>query len=321
MAHRLGGARGKSLNREERLEKLINSAAYGGEIHTPLLPLERNHNNNGSALRATVEPCIEGPGEGRNEVRNNSMNHVPPVRRGSKPPIVPAKARAPPPPRKPNIHTLNSSNQSNVRTPASTRSRLHNTTEAYRQNRGTTARTIEEVGRDTMTQEKAEQVARAREKVLTGSAGSSARSNSCGANFSRRVPAPGGGTYRGGASSSSSSSNPHTQAGGMTQQPPSSSSNGLGQRANVHTLSSQSGSLNNRATNTCGAAVAGRLNGRLNNAVLPASGAVAVCAGGGGAGGGAVAGASASHPLPVTGPTNGIIPIPTSRRRAATLRA
>ena len=55
-----------------------------------------------------------------------------------------------------------SSRSSNVQTVGSTRSRLHDTTEAYRQNRGTTAQNIREVGQNTMTDEKRKQVDKAR---------------------------------------------------------------------------------------------------------------------------------------------------------------
>lgn len=65
-------------------------------------------------------------------------------------------------------------------------SRLHDTTEAYRQNRGTTARTVEAVGRATMTPEKAAEVDRAREKAL----GEKARGASPG--MSSRRPSHGG---------------------------------------------------------------------------------------------------------------------------------
>merc|ERR1712232_856106 len=64
-----------------------------------------------------------------------------------------------------NIHTLDGA-CGNARARSVSGSRLHQTTEAYRQNRGTTARTVEEVGRATMTAEKAAQVDKAREKVL-----------------------------------------------------------------------------------------------------------------------------------------------------------
>eukprot|EP00931_Biecheleriopsis_adriatica_P003264 TRINITY_DN10467_c0_g1_i2.p1 TRINITY_DN10467_c0_g1~~TRINITY_DN10467_c0_g1_i2.p1 ORF type:complete len:176 (+),score=6.22 TRINITY_DN10467_c0_g1_i2:66-530(+) len=68
--------------------------------------------------------------------------------------------RARPPKSGPNIHTIAS-------TPgcSASGSRLHQTTEAYRQQRGTTARTVEEVGRASMTAEKAAEVDRARAKV------------------------------------------------------------------------------------------------------------------------------------------------------------
>lgn len=273
MAHRLGGVRAKSLTREERLEKLLNSAAYGGEIHIP--PPDNNND------LVTLEP-IGGAGEGRDEIKSgNSLGHLSSQRRGSKPPVAQPKARAPP--RRSNVHTINSV----VRTTASTRSRLHDTTEAYRQNRGTTARTIEEVGRDTMTQEKAEQVNRAREKVLNSS---SARSSSCGASFSRRVPANTRHSTSSTTAASSSSSNGGSYGRNHNNNhaaPAASSSSGLGQRANVHTLAQSGG--NTRGT----------------------------CAAAAGAGAPAIQ-ATRSHPEA----QNGILPVPTSsRRRAVTGRA
>merc|ERR1712146_133258 len=90
---------------------------------------------------------------------------------------------------------------SSARSSSVSGSRLHNTTEAYRQNRGTTAKDIRDVGRHTMTKEKGAQVDSARAKVLgekaalysgNGNACASVGTVKTGAAASARPPMPKG---------------------------------------------------------------------------------------------------------------------------------
>ncbi|CAE8711402.1 unnamed protein product [Polarella glacialis] len=145
---RLGGGSGfKQLGREERLERLLASKAFGG---APL-------------CTAPSEATSPGPRRGDGPApatRPSSASRGPPAVavRSSRPASAGAGARRQP--GTANIHTIGSSGGG-----GGSGSRLHQTTEAYRQNRGTTARTVEEVGYDSMTAEKAAQVDRARAKV------------------------------------------------------------------------------------------------------------------------------------------------------------
>eukprot|EP00929_Paragymnodinium_shiwhaense_P003566 TRINITY_DN10413_c0_g1_i1.p1 TRINITY_DN10413_c0_g1~~TRINITY_DN10413_c0_g1_i1.p1 ORF type:complete len:198 (-),score=30.56 TRINITY_DN10413_c0_g1_i1:163-756(-) len=164
VGQRLGGGQGlhqPPLGREERLQRLLASEAFGGA------PVADD--------AAYIPP----------DVRQQPKKQKPPTAPGA--PVRPASAsRAqaptsaaasrggvaqpprPAPPRRPssasavtgrrqgaNVHTINSGSSCGG-------SRLHNTTEAYRQHRGTTAKTVEQVGRGTMTKEKAAEVDRAR---------------------------------------------------------------------------------------------------------------------------------------------------------------
>eukprot|EP00930_Biecheleria_cincta_P079710 TRINITY_DN67618_c0_g1_i1.p1 TRINITY_DN67618_c0_g1~~TRINITY_DN67618_c0_g1_i1.p1 ORF type:complete len:184 (+),score=27.82 TRINITY_DN67618_c0_g1_i1:33-554(+) len=143
MARRLGGgSTGGQLDREERLEKLLASRGFGGapgkEADLP-----------GQALPARASSAPRPASASRSR---------PAVARPPRPAAAAASGRPRTSGAGPNIHTIGSYG-------GSSGSRLHQTTEAYRQQRGTTARTVEEVGRASMTAEKAAEVDRARAKV------------------------------------------------------------------------------------------------------------------------------------------------------------
>ncbi|CAE7682029.1 unnamed protein product [Symbiodinium sp. CCMP2456] len=146
MAKRLGGASGrpgKALDREERLEKLVNSCAFGG---APVPVPEKGKRAVGPKSLGLGRPASAGASHG---VRAISQG------RGKPPP-----ANAPPKPGS-NIHTLASLGESG--------SRLQDTTEAYRQQRGTTAKKVTDVGYQSMTAEKAAEVDKARAKARVNS--------------------------------------------------------------------------------------------------------------------------------------------------------
>ncbi|CAJ1359802.1 unnamed protein product [Effrenium voratum] len=124
---KLGGAPGRP-DREERLEKLLASCAYGGAA-VPDAP------------------------------RSKQPKERPKERQ--KPPMAAHRAKS-------------SGAVSSL--PSCSGSRLLQTTEAYRQQRGTTARSLTEVGYSSMTPEKAAEVDRARAKALPAKA-SRARSS------------------------------------------------------------------------------------------------------------------------------------------------
>eukprot|EP00928_Gymnodinium_smaydae_P089367 TRINITY_DN73342_c0_g1_i1.p2 TRINITY_DN73342_c0_g1~~TRINITY_DN73342_c0_g1_i1.p2 ORF type:complete len:214 (+),score=41.75 TRINITY_DN73342_c0_g1_i1:62-643(+) len=184
---RLGGdsrGGGQPLKGEERLEKLLASRAYGGAA----VPDAQAAASAGAPSRP---PVPAAPGRGRASsaapakgARLASAGSGCGVRR--------------PTPGRPNIHTLSGSASGGGGSSGSG-SRLHNTTEAYRQQRGTTARTVEAVGRATMTREKAAEVDRARERVRgpsvprppVASAGGGTGGGSC-----RRPRAPSAPGYR-----------------------------------------------------------------------------------------------------------------------------
>ncbi|CAE6919666.1 unnamed protein product [Symbiodinium natans] len=138
MAKRLGGGRpGKVLDREERLEKLVNSCAFGGapvpstaKSGRPPVPGPKSRPSGGPAVGAGARAASQGPRPGSN------------------------------------IHTLDSLGT------GGTGSRLQDTTEAYRQQRGTTAKKVTEVGYQSMTPDKAAEVDKARAKVRGESVGS-----------------------------------------------------------------------------------------------------------------------------------------------------
>ena len=142
MAKRLGGGcPGKVLGREERLEKLVNSCAFGGAP----VPAKSGRPPPGPGLGSAAAP---GPGaKSRPTSGGRSSQAVP--RAASHGRAAP-KAGS-------NIHTLGSLD--------GTGSRLRDTTEAYRQQRGTTARKVTDVGYQSMTPEKAAEVDKARAKV------------------------------------------------------------------------------------------------------------------------------------------------------------
>ncbi|CAD7956172.1 unnamed protein product [Amoebophrya sp. A25] len=97
-----------------------------------------------------------------------------------------------------NIHTLSSGGSSSS---TGGSSRLTETTEAYRQSRGTTARRLEDVGADTMTADQRERVAKARKvagKDPSGSSGTrSIDTGSSRSNVHGIAQAPAGGRGRG----------------------------------------------------------------------------------------------------------------------------
>lgn len=194
-SERLGGPQTTKLTPQERLEKLQNSAAYGGA----------------DVLQAVQTSEVRVANRDNNVIRNTAV-----PRQGSKPPPPRSTAHRESAPAQ---CIRKASSTVRTMTARNTGSRLHETTAAYRANRGTTARTVETVGRDTMTQEKRAQVDKAREKVLGAKSGGSrmpqTRSSSCNATSSRRAAAADRATKNG---------------GGKTI------SNGLGPRANVHTL-------------------------------------------------------------------------------------
>mmetsp|Transcript_43806 Transcript_43806/g.103567 ORF Transcript_43806/g.103567 Transcript_43806/m.103567 type:complete len:203 (-) Transcript_43806:146-754(-) len=162
MPHILGGApQGGALSREERLDKLLTSQAFGGAEVQPDVDRKQAstpHGARSASLSATPQRLAESR-------RPRSVTSASSTRRNTTEGT--SHARTPSAQGRPrstgsNIHTLSSSSgDGNVHG-----SRLHNTTEAYRQHRGTTARTVEQVGRATMTAEKAAAVDAAREKVL-----------------------------------------------------------------------------------------------------------------------------------------------------------
>lgn len=155
MAKRLGGASGRpgkaSLDREERLEKLVNSCAFGGApvpVPVPAVPVPEKPGK-ASTLGPKSRPGARPASAGASRARGISQG------RGKPPP-----ANAPPKPGS-NIHTLASLGESG--------SRLQDTTEAYRQQRGTTAKKVTDVGYQSMTAEKAAEVDKARAKVRVNS--------------------------------------------------------------------------------------------------------------------------------------------------------
>ncbi|CAE7730393.1 unnamed protein product [Symbiodinium pilosum] len=138
MAKRLGGGcAGKVLGREERLEKLENSCAYGGAPVPAKSGRPPPGPKNGPARPL---PAGRPSSSGRTSSAARASSH----------------GRVPPKPGS-NIHTLGSLE--------GTGSRLGDTTEAYRQQRGTTAKKVSEVGYESMTPEKAAEVDKARAKV------------------------------------------------------------------------------------------------------------------------------------------------------------
>jgi len=210
---KLGGARNantKALSAEERLEKLQNSASYGG---TPVNECTRSSQqiaalqktSNSTNLSKSASATNAAPKVGTHPVSSST-------KATSSSTNVSAKKISPPtlrnqreatdkkPPSGANIHTLNGAppakssgrlppgqnhSKANIKTIGNTRSRLNDTTEAYRQNRGTTAQTIKEVGKDTMTPEKAAQVAAAREKVHGTRSGRNSNDNNLRASSNR----------------------------------------------------------------------------------------------------------------------------------------
>eukprot|EP00927_Polykrikos_kofoidii_P081809 TRINITY_DN7964_c0_g1_i1.p2 TRINITY_DN7964_c0_g1~~TRINITY_DN7964_c0_g1_i1.p2 ORF type:complete len:227 (-),score=24.34 TRINITY_DN7964_c0_g1_i1:420-1052(-) len=169
-------ARGQALSREDRLQKLLASECFGGAPVTAAAgsdaPVAASRPATTEGRRAAARPA-SAPKRMPSSVRCASPSTI--ARRCSggdvatsgtasraashRAPARPASAR-PAATRKPNVHTLSDCHHG-----AGSGSRLHQTTEAYRQQRGTTARTVEEVGRATMTPEKAADVDRARAKV------------------------------------------------------------------------------------------------------------------------------------------------------------
>eukprot|EP00747_Dinoflagellata_sp_TGD_P146588 gnl/TRDRNA2_/TRDRNA2_176707_c5_seq1.p1 gnl/TRDRNA2_/TRDRNA2_176707_c5~~gnl/TRDRNA2_/TRDRNA2_176707_c5_seq1.p1 ORF type:complete len:191 (-),score=29.77 gnl/TRDRNA2_/TRDRNA2_176707_c5_seq1:307-879(-) len=154
--HRLGGAGHgggmRLLGREERLEKLLASQAYGGAVLNGAEDV-------GSDSHEAPPPCTRSKSAAPASRSTRPSTAGSAARCGSvagrRPPAAASSGRRP---GSANIHTLSSG-------AGGSGSRLHQTTEAYRQQRGTTARTVEEVGRATMTREKACEVDRARAKV------------------------------------------------------------------------------------------------------------------------------------------------------------
>mmetsp|Transcript_85560 Transcript_85560/g.215647 ORF Transcript_85560/g.215647 Transcript_85560/m.215647 type:complete len:206 (-) Transcript_85560:91-708(-) len=169
VAHRLGGSSHPPLGREERADRLLASRAFGGaDVQTASGAAAATSAAALGANHATAPGVRQPPATAARRQTN-----VPSAARSSGGTSRASRQGAPPRPssscsagkRSPqpgvaNIHTLSSGSG------GACGSRLHQTTEAYRQQRGTTARTVEQVGRATMTQEKAAEVDRAREKVL-----------------------------------------------------------------------------------------------------------------------------------------------------------
>mmetsp|Transcript_29501 Transcript_29501/g.75628 ORF Transcript_29501/g.75628 Transcript_29501/m.75628 type:complete len:144 (+) Transcript_29501:53-484(+) len=125
------------LSREQRLQKLMQSPLFGG-----------------------AEAPVPSPG--------TAAAPAPPTRARS----VTAPKRAPPARARSTGPARSAGGPARVATVSRGGyggSSLRNTTEAYRQQRGTTAKTIDAVGRRTMTTEKAQQVDRAR-KIVHGEA-------------------------------------------------------------------------------------------------------------------------------------------------------
>mmetsp|Transcript_15057 Transcript_15057/g.26078 ORF Transcript_15057/g.26078 Transcript_15057/m.26078 type:complete len:183 (-) Transcript_15057:120-668(-) len=137
MAKRLGGRPGGQLDREERLEKLMSSCAYGGaSVAIPATFPQGKTSVQGKAPAQAKTPARPKATSRRlsGSVGASRPSHGLPRSGG-------------------NIHTLGGE------------SRLTNTTESYRQQQGTTAKTLSEVGYRSMTSEKMSEVDKARQKV------------------------------------------------------------------------------------------------------------------------------------------------------------
>eukprot|EP00933_Yihiella_yeosuensis_P033841 TRINITY_DN27463_c0_g2_i1.p1 TRINITY_DN27463_c0_g2~~TRINITY_DN27463_c0_g2_i1.p1 ORF type:complete len:203 (+),score=46.06 TRINITY_DN27463_c0_g2_i1:75-611(+) len=141
-----GGSCVKALDREARLEKLLGSQAYGGAaVPAKDAPAKPPMAKASASTRSTSAHAASVS----SSVRSNSSRAV------GRPPASGS-----------NIRTISDSPGVSA-----SGSRLRQTTEAYRQNRGTTARTVDQVNRAHMTPEKAAEVDRARAKVLGEAAG------------------------------------------------------------------------------------------------------------------------------------------------------
>mmetsp|Transcript_63210 Transcript_63210/g.137880 ORF Transcript_63210/g.137880 Transcript_63210/m.137880 type:complete len:242 (+) Transcript_63210:135-860(+) len=185
-AHRLGGNGGggrmtRPLDREERLQRLLDSRLFctgsegQGEEATKAaqpqsanpFPSVRSSEASGDGAKPPPVPSSRLRGSA-----SSSGQHCRPSTGGAARPTPSTSASdlsgkgsgKRPSQKKPEAHF-----GAKIRTLSSERStgsRLHNTTEAYRQQHGTTAKTVDAVGRDTMTPEKSREVQQARKKVL-----------------------------------------------------------------------------------------------------------------------------------------------------------